>query len=126
MLSSIAVYAFIIKQFPSNAQANPIIYYALLLLAIWVLVGLFLFRQKFVKASENVLVTNPGDLVAQKRWRTGYLIMYAFSDAIALYGVVLHFLGFRTTQVAPFLIAGFLLIVFYPPTVPATSRGEPS
>jgi F0F1-type ATP synthase membrane subunit c/vacuolar-type H+-ATPase subunit K len=123
MLSSIAIYVLIVKQLPSSIQANPVIYYAMVFLAVWVVVGVFFLQQKFVKASESVLTTNPDDVAAQKRWRAGYLLIYAFSDAIALYGVVLHFVGFTMTQVAPFLIAGFLLIVFYSPRIPVPSRG---
>lgn len=122
MLVSIAIYALLIKRFPSNSQAHPVIYYVIVLVAVWIVVGLLRFRRKLVKRSEDVLVTNPDDLLAQKQWRTGYLLTYAFSEAIALYGVLLHFLGFRMAQVAPFLIAGVALIVFYSPRLPTSSR----
>ena len=122
MLFGIAIYLFIIKQLPTHARANAVIYFSFGLVAFWILLGLFAFRQKLIKRSENVLASNPDDAVAQKQWRTGYLRTYAFSEAIALYGVVLHFLGFTMAQVAPFLIAGFLLIVFYSPRLPVRSR----
>lgn len=122
MLFSIVIYAVLITQLPSNVRPNAVIYYAIALVCVWILAALFLFRRKLVKASEYVLAGNPDDAAAQKRWRTGHVLTYVFSEAIALYGVVLHFLGFTTAQVAPFLIAGFLLIVFYSPRLPAISR----
>ncbi len=122
MLVSIAIYALLIKQFPSNSQANPVVYYVIALVAVWIVVALLRFRRKLVKRSEDVLVINPDDLLAQKQWRTGYLLTYAFSEAIALYGVLLHFLGFKMAQVAPFLIAGVALLLFYSPRLPTSSR----
>ena len=66
MLFSIAIYAFIIKQLPTHARANPVIYYSVGLVAFSIFLGLFAFRQKLIKRSENVLASNPDDAVAQK------------------------------------------------------------
>jgi hypothetical protein len=99
-----------------------VIYYVIVLVAVWIVLGLLSFRRKLGKRSEDVLATNPDDPVAQKQWRTGYLVTYAFSEAIALYGVLLHFLGFKMTQVAPFLVAGAMLILIYSPRPPAISQ----
>jgi hypothetical protein len=122
MLVSISIYALLIKQFPSSSHANPVVYYVIVLVAVWIVVGLQRFRRRLVKRSEGVLATSPEDPVAQRQWRTGYLLTYAFSEAIALYGVLLHFLGFRMAQVAPFLVAGAILILFYSPHRPAISQ----
>jgi F0F1-type ATP synthase membrane subunit c/vacuolar-type H+-ATPase subunit K len=124
MLFSIMIYGVMIKFVPSNVQANPVIFYVIVLLAIWIVAALFLFQRKYVKASESVLARDSGDLLAQKRWRLGYFLTYAFSEAIALYGVVLHFLGFTAAQVAPFLIAGAVLILFYSPRLPVSSANS--
>jgi len=121
MLFSIAIYGFIIKQLPSSTHANPLVYPVIALIAAWVFVCIFFFRRKLVKSSETILAVSPEDLVALRRWRTGYLIIYAFSEAIALYGMVLHFLGFSSVQIAPFLIAGIALILSFAPRLPAIS-----
>jgi hypothetical protein len=119
MLLSIVIYAILVKQLPATAHANPLVYRILTLVAIGVLCSLLLLRRKLVKPSEDALANTPEDAVAIRRWQSGYLMTYAFSEAIALYGVVLHFMGFTLAQVAPFLIAGFVLILFYSPRLPA-------
>jgi hypothetical protein len=118
MLFSILIYGVMIKLLPSNARPNLTIYYVIIVVAVWILVGLFRFRRKLIKPSESILVNNPGDPLALKQWRTGYLLTYAFSEAIAVYGILLHFLGFGTAQVLPFLIVGAVLILFYSPRLP--------
>lgn len=75
-----------------------------------------------MKPSEEVLATNAMDAVAVRRWQTGQLITYAFAEAIALYGLVLHFLGFTHIEVVPFLVVGFLLILFFQPRLPVATR----
>lgn len=123
MLLSILIYGFMIKQFPSpHAKPNPIIYVVVVLLSASVVRSLFFFRKKLVKPSEEVLVTNAMDSGAIRRWQTGQLITYAFAEAVAIYGMLLHFLGFTHIQVVPFLVVGFLLILFFPPRLPAATR----
>ena len=51
--------------------------------------------------------------MALARWRVGYVVIYALSLSIALYGLVLPFMGFPMSAVAPFLLAGFALILFF-------------
>jgi hypothetical protein len=120
MLFSIVIYGFI-KQLPSSAHASPTVYPIIALLAIWVLAAMFLFRRKLIVSSEKILAVSPEDPVALTRWRTGYLVIYAFSEAIALYGMVPHFMGFPSLEVVPFFVAGIALILFFAPRRPATS-----
>ena len=121
MLVSILIYVFMIKQLTSNQRPKMTTYYAILVVVVWILFGLFRFRRKLVKKSELVLVSSPDDPVALRRWKSGYILTYAFSQGIAGYGLVLHFLGFGIGLVAPFLVAGFGLIVFYSPRLQAKS-----
>ena len=118
-LVSIVLYAVMTKLLPASVAPNVLIFKVLALLAMGNLVMIFLLRRKLVKPSEQTLSTQPEDAGALARWRTGYLITYAFSEAIALYGLVLHFMGFTLVQVAPFFVAGFALILFYAPRRPA-------
>ena len=76
---------------------------------------ILLIRWILVSRSEPVLLANPSDTKALGRWRTGYLAMYSVSLSIAIYGLLLHFLGFELRNVVPFFAAGFLLIVVLPP-----------
>jgi hypothetical protein len=121
MLFSILIYAFIIKLLPASARPNPITYPVIAFLASWVLAAIFFFRRKLVQSSATILALSPDDPVALRRWRTGYLIIYAFSDAIALYGLVLHFLGFSPAQVIPFFVVAIAPILLITPRRPTTS-----
>jgi hypothetical protein len=121
-LLSIALYATMTKIVPAHVAPNVPLFRMLALLAIGNVAMIFLLRRKLVKSAEQTLSARPDDGGAVARWRTGYLITYAFSEAIALCGLVLHFIGFTFVQVAPFFIAGFVLIFFYAPRRPAPAR----
>ena len=123
MLLSILIYGFMIKQLPiQHAKPSSIIFLVIAVLCLSIIRSLFFFRKKLVKPSEVVLSTNPLDAIAVRRWQTGQLITYAFAEAIATYGLLLHFLGFPHIQAVPFLVIGFLLLLFFPPRLPVTSR----
>ncbi|MGA9304770.1 MAG: hypothetical protein WBW31_05120 [Candidatus Sulfotelmatobacter sp.] len=47
------------------------------------------------------------------------------SEAIVLYGVMLHFMGFALSQVAPFFIAGAVLMLFLGPKSTPTQEFPP-
>lgn len=94
-----------------------IIVFALSLVA-W----MFFFRRKFITAAETVLLSQPDHPTALARLRTGYILIWASSEAIALYGLVLRYMGFTFSQVIPLLMGGFLLMLFMPPRRPAESR----
>lgn len=121
-LVSIILYAVVAKILPAATAPNVVIYRAIALLAVVDVAIIFVCRRMMVRPAEGVLASHPEDPAALARWRTGYLITYALSEAAALYGLVLHFLGFNLVQVAPFLITGFVLILFYAPRTPAQAR----
>jgi len=111
MLVSIALYVVVVEILPAKMPANPVIYRVLTLLAAALVTVIFLVRKTFVYPAQ-VRLEDPKLLA---RWRTGYLITYVLAEAIALYGLVLHFLGFSLLQISPFLIGGFLLVLFLGP-----------
>ncbi len=115
LLVSIVFYVLIAKLLPSSAIPNPTIFYAVTLMAAWCVVVIFVMGRKFVLRSELVLAAQPADAKALARWRAGYLITYSCSEAVALWGLVLHFLGFALPQIAPFYVAGFILLLFFSP-----------
>src|SRR5438270_7105661 len=106
MLFSMIALFYVASAIPSQATPNPIIFRALALLAVADLVILFLMRKSFVSAPAEILPSSPEDAAAINRWRSGTLISYALAEAIALYGLVLHFLGSSFTQLGPFFGAG--------------------
>ncbi len=114
-LASIALYAYLVVSLPSHATPNPVIFLPISLVAVTLLIGVFVTRRMFLARTEKILAVNPEDSAALARWRMGYLVAYALSEAIVLFGIVLHFLGFSFRQVAPFFLTSFLLILFLAP-----------
>ncbi len=118
MLVSIGFYVAISVAIPSTATPNLIILRAVSVLAVMLILTIIVVRRLFVLRSEAALAAQPSDSKALARWRVGYLLTYILSEGIALYGVVLHFLGFALAQVTPFFLTGFVLLVFFRPRRP--------
>ncbi len=114
-LASIALYAYLVVSVPSHAAPSPVIFLPISLIAVTLLIGVFITRRIFLARTEKILAVKPEDGEALARWRTGYLVAYALSEAIVLFGFMLHFMGFSLRQVAPFFLTGFLLILFSAP-----------
>jgi|SRR5271157_3674331 len=122
MLGSIVAYGYIVWWLPSAAIPNPLLFRVLTALSVTLVVGIFVLRRLQVLPVESVLAVQPDDAKALGRWRQGYIVTYVLSEAIVLYGLVLHFLGFRATKVAPFFVAGFVLILFFRPMALPTGQ----
>jgi len=127
LLGAIVVYGLLVLRLRSSATSKPIVLQALTVLAVSLVVLLFVMRRIQVLPAEAILEKQPQDAKALARWRQGYLVTYTLSLSIALYGLVLHFLGFPMSQVAPFFIAGIVLILFLgPKAIPnSTPQSEP-
>jgi tellurite resistance protein TehA-like permease len=127
MLASIVIYCLItertLEHGSLHSAPNPTMFYGIALVAVFIVTSIFSFRRKFVLNSETTLVTKPADAKALRRWRAGYLVVYASSEAVALYGVVLRFMGFTLSQVLPFYLAGFVLLLFFAPRRPSDQLG---
>jgi hypothetical protein len=100
---------------PTKVGGNLQLFRLITGLAIADVLVMFVLRRQFVIKAEEVLASNPEDAIALQRWRTGHLVTWCFSEAVALFGVVLHFQGFTFKQVAPFFFAGFVLILSFSP-----------
>jgi len=121
------MYLLVVLRLPSSATPNPIIHRTLTALCVALAVVIFVIRKMQVLPAEEILQSQPQDAKALARWRLGYIVIYALSLSIALYGLALHFLGFSMSRVAPFLLAGFVLILFFGPmAVPNTTFTEQS
>ena len=125
LLGSILLYVFVGERVAQKPTVPPDrnIYFAVTLVAI-INVGMMIaLRRLFVRQSETILATQPEDRPALNRWRTGYIIVYALSEAEALFGFVLRILGFTLSQVMPFYVVGFALLLAFGPTVPPGEIG---
>jgi archaellum biogenesis protein FlaJ (TadC family) len=116
MLISIGLYAFMAQGYgPAPKEVSLTLIYSIAALAIFVIAAILVVRRIFVKPAERVLQENPENTVALNRWRAGYIVTFALSEAVALYGVVLRFIGLPFSQVVSFFIAGFILMLFFGP-----------
>ena len=122
LLASIVLYATLGELVRPAAHAvDPTISYAFSMLAVAIVGTIFVIRRTLVlRAAEN-LATNPDDAVSLGYWRTGYLATYALCEALALFGLVLRFMGGTLPQSALYYGGGFVLLCFFGPRAPKTS-----
>lgn len=97
---------------------NPTLFYALSLATITIVGVILVVRRTLVLQSANMLAARPHDVATLNRWRAGYVMTYALSEAIAGFGLLLRVIGFSLSQVASFYIAGFILLLFFGPRRP--------
>ena len=108
---------------PYTPPKTQTYFYVIAGLAASAVEGIFFFRRKILKPSEQVLSTKPEDVAALRRWRTAYVGTYALCDSVALWGLLLRFLGFSLLLVMPFFVAGFLLMLYFAPRRPSNAIG---
>ena len=117
LLVGIALGVFIGEHVGSRMSVAPErnLYFALTLVALTTVGMIFSVRRLFVLRSEATLSAQPGDHAALSRWRSGYIIVYALSAAMASIGLLLRIRGFTLSQVAPFYLVGFVLTLLFGP-----------
>ncbi|OLC95567.1 MAG: hypothetical protein AUH86_11680 [Acidobacteria bacterium 13_1_40CM_4_58_4] len=124
MLAALVLYVFVGERVPHPPKpTNVVFYYAKTFVAIAMIAAIFILRRIMVMRAEQTLGQNTEDFASLYRWRAGYIVTYALCEAIALYGFVLRFVGFSLSQVAPFYLAGFVLILFFAPRRPSNEIG---
>ena len=97
---------------------NPTLFYALSLATITIVGVILVVRRTLVLQSAAALAARPNDAATLNRWRTGYVMTYALSESIALFGLILRLIGFSLSQVWSFYIAAFILLLFFRPRRP--------
>jgi hypothetical protein len=117
LLVSILLYVLIGERMgPITAAApNRNLYFLLTLVALTTVGMIFAVWRLFVLRSEATLAAQPEDRAALKRWRSGYIISYSLCEVVALFGLLLRILGFALSEVAPFYLVGFVLILLFSP-----------
>ncbi len=98
--------------------SNPTLFYALSLATITMVGVILVVRRTLVLQSAATLAERPNDVATIGRWRAGYVMTYALSEAIAMFGLLLRIIGFSLQQVASFYVAGFILLLFFGPRRP--------
>ena len=75
-------------------------------------------RSKKLGPAFEALRTAPDDPKALAAWRQGVVIGDCMALAVVLFGLTIHMLGGTTDQVAPFFIAGTVVMLFWWPRKP--------
>jgi hypothetical protein len=116
LLVALLLYVFVGERIPHPPKlTSTILYYAITFMAVGMIIAIFLLRRVMVIRAEQTLVQNAEESASLYRWRAGYIVTFALCEAIALYGFVLRFLSFSLTQVMPFYVVGFVLLLFFRP-----------
>jgi FtsH-binding integral membrane protein len=125
MAGSIVVYGLLCWWLPTSVTPSVVVFRAVSLMSVLLVVVIFVMRRIQVSPAAKTLSIQPQDEKALVRWRQGYLATYTLSEAIALHGLVLDFLGNSLLHVAPFFVAGLGLILGLAPTSPGIDNFQP-
>lgn len=119
MLASIVVYGFagqLIRPLPRNL--DPSVSYLFATFGVAIVGIIFVVRRTLVFRAEASLATQSEDPLSMGQWRTGYIATYALCEALALFGLVLRFLGGNLQQSMPYYLGGFILLLFFRAQIP--------
>ncbi len=124
LIVSIALYLLIGEQAARRGPgASSSFYLAFTVIAISTIMAIMAVRRVLVLRAERTLATQPLDAAARQRWRAGYIVTYALSETVALYGFVLRMMGFSLSQVLPFYAVSLILMMFFSPRRPVSEIG---
>jgi membrane associated rhomboid family serine protease len=103
---------------PLLRSIDPSLSYLFTTLAVAIVGVIFVIRRTLVFRAEASLATQPEDPLSLSHWKTGYIATYALCEALALSGLVQHFLGSSLQQSALYYLGGFVLLLFFRPQPP--------
>lgn len=121
LLATILIYFYLSFIAKVQSAPNPVLFRAITVVAFSEVVVLLFLRRMVLAGAMAVLGRQPEDRLALAKWRSGNIVSWALSLSIALYGIVLRYMGFTFHQVIPFFAAGFCLILLLPPCRPSIS-----
>ncbi len=119
MLTSIVLYGVVGEAVGPGVRAvNPTLNYVFSTLSVAVVGIIFVVRRTIVLPAAASLTQHREDGISLNHWKTGYIATYALCEALALFGLVLRFMGCTFQQCLPFYIGGFVLLFFFRPRDP--------
>lgn len=122
MLGSILLYAVVGEVVGSGARAvDPSLSYVFTTAGVAIVGVIFVVRRTLVLRSAESLAAHPDDSLSLNHWKSGYLATYGLCEALALFGLVLRFMGFNFQQSLPFYIGGFVMLSFFGPREPVSA-----
>lgn len=120
LLGSVVLYAIVGEVVgPLRGSANPTLSYILTTVAVAVVGMILVVRRTLVLRSATTLAEKPDDGLSLNHWKTGYIATYALCETLALFGLILRFMGFSFQQSVPFYVGGFVLLFFFGPRAPS-------
>jgi hypothetical protein len=118
MLVSVFLYMrvgeMIIGQRTDHEQAPSILPYLGIAAAFCAGVALFV-RNRLIGNAEQALRASTLDSAALLKWQSLHIMMFAFAEAVALFGFAWRFLGGELSHAAIFYAAGFVLLLLGSP-----------
>jgi hypothetical protein len=125
LLLSILLYAVVAElKAPGAHPVNPTVSYLFSMLAVATVGVIFVIRRTLVLRAAESLATHPDDVLSLNHWKTGFIATYALCEALALFGLVLRFLGCTFQQSVLFYIGGFVLLFFFRPKEPVAASAS--
>jgi hypothetical protein len=124
MLASIALYVLVGEVVHARIGANAALYYGVSFISISLVGAILVVRRTQVQQWALRLAERPDDGAALGRWKTGQIATYALCEALALLGLVLRVAGFRLTDVWPYYLGGFALMLVFWPRMPQREIGQ--
>ncbi|HTW57001.1 MAG TPA: hypothetical protein VMD99_02600 [Terriglobales bacterium] len=122
LLGSILLYGIVGEFFGRGVRGvDPSVSYVFTTLGVAIVGAIFVVRRTLVLRAAESLATHPDDNLSLNHWRTGYVATYALCEALALFGLILRFLGCNFQQCVPYYIGGFVLLFFFRPQQPASA-----
>ena len=119
MLASILLYVILGEVVGPGARAvNPTLNYLFSTVGVAIVGLIFVVRRTLVLRAAESLAEHPDDTLSLGQWRTGYIATYALCESMAMFGLVLRFLGGNLQQSLPFYFGGFVLLFFFRPREP--------
>lgn len=119
MLASIVLYVAVGQLAPPMVRAlDPAMSYLFATLGVAIVGIIFVVRRTLVFRAGSSLATQPDDSLSLNQWKTGYIATYALCEALALFGLILKFLGGGLQAAVPYYLSGFILLFFFRPQQP--------
>ena len=114
MLASVLVYTVLGELVgPRTRGVDPGLSYLFSTLAVGIVGAIFVVRRTLVQRAALSLAADPDDSLSLGHWSTGYFVTYALCEALALFGLVLRFLGSPMQHSLLFYVGGFVLLFFF-------------
>ena len=111
LLGNIVLYFLLSLYSPARSGGSPQMFEILALTSAVISAAVFVLRGKVLGPSATLAALQPEDETARSLWRTAHIIMWALCEVIAMYGLLLRYLGSTVAQAAPFFAGGFILIL---------------